>query len=421
MLLGRGLDETITPEHLAEIWGVSQAIEDPYDWLGDQYSRKVYYHALHDLGQAFVDTPLVVACSGFMAGPGSTRDGHWLLARNFDFDGGSVFDRDKVLVFRTPENGIPNVSVAFAGMVGVVSGMNAEGLALAANAGASDAPIRMGMPMSLILRQVLEHASSLDEAEAILRQSKGFVSELIMVVDGDAGEAALFELTPDQVERIAVDGDMGVTNHFRHPAYAEDRKNQERQATITTVPRLARLEELLETYRGQLDLTTATTILRDRSAVGGRALPPGHRHSLDADIATHSVIMDATTRTIWVSRYPNAAGGYVSFQLDEALAGQLDPVAVIGPRDVQQTLDVHRGRNLVRQADGLSPDRAEPLLEQALVLMPGHPWPLLELAKVRAAQGRLADAQALIEQARVVPPEYPEHLQEALDAVEDAR
>ncbi len=421
MLFGRGLDATMTPEHLAEIWGVAEAIDDPYDWLGDHYSRKVYYHALHDLGQAFVDTPLVVACSGLMAGPGSTADGHWLLARNFDFDGGAIFDRDKVVTFRTPDDGLAHVSVAFAGMAGVVSGMNVDGLALAANAGASDAPIRMGMPMSLILRQVLEQASSLDEAEAILRNSKGFVSELIMVVDGDAGEAALFELTPDQVERVPVDGDLGVTNHFRHEAYAGDAKNQERMAAITTVPRLERLDELLGQHRGTLDMAAATEILRDRRAVGGTPLPPGHRHALDADIATHSVVMDATTRTLWVSRYPNAAGGYVALSLADGLAGKLAPVEVIGPRDIQQTLDVHRGRVLVRQADRLPPDEAEELLERALTLMPGHPWPLLELARVRAAQGRLDEAEALIAQGAAVPPEYPEHLEEAQASLEEAR
>ncbi len=421
MLFGGGLDTVMKPEHLEEIWGVAQAVDDPYKWLGDQYSRKVYYHALHDLGQAFVDTPLVVACSGLMAGPGSTADGHWLLARNFDFDGGAVFDRDKVVVFRKPTQGIPSVSVAFAGMAGVVSGMNAEGLALAANAGASEAPIRMGMPMSLILRQVLDEASSLDEAEAILKASKGFVSELILVVDGDAGEGALFELTPDEVHRLPVDGDMGVTNHFRHPALADDAKNQERLSTITTVPRLARLEELLEENRGRLDMETVTTILRDRSALGGRPLPPGHRHALNADIATHSVLMDATSRTLWVSRYPNAAGGYVAFSMDEALEGSLNPVEVIPAGDVQRTLDVHRARNLVRQAKGASTEQAEDLLEQALKKMPGHPWPLLELSKVRAAQGRLEDAEALIEQARVIPPEYQEHLEEALVVLEAAR
>jgi len=421
MLFGAHLDDYIQPEHLAELEGTSEAIPDPWWWLGDQYSRMVYYHALHDLGQAFADTPLVVACTGFMAGPGSTVDGHWLLGRNFDFDGGAVFDRDKVVIFRQPEAGHAYVSVAFSGMAGVVSGLNAEGLALGANAGASDAPIRMGMPMSLILREVLQYASSLDEAEAILRGHKGFVSELVMVVDGDAGEAALFELTPERVVRVPVDGDLGVSNHFRSPEYASDLANRERLTTITTVPRLARVEELLERHRGSLDLATAATILGDRRGVGDRQLAPGHRHALDADIATHSVVIDATTRTIWVSRYPNLAGGYVAWQLDEALEGALRPLEVVPPRQVQRTLDVHLGRRLVRRAEGAAPEEAEALLERALELMPGHPWPLLELSRVRVRQGRLEEAEALIEQGRAAPPEYRDHLDEALEALEEAR
>ncbi len=400
------LDSWLLDEHRQEIAGYVAGTGEHRDWLAPGYTRKVYYHAVHDIGQALVDSPLVHACTGFMAGPGHTADGHWLLARNFDFDGGRRFDQDKLISVVRPSDGLPFVSVSFASFSGVLSGMNADGLALALQAGASSPPTAAGTPMGLIAREILQHASSLDEAEAILRQRQAFVAENILVVDGGAGEAALFEVTADRVERLPVDGAMAVSNHFRAEAFAEHPVNLERMAEGTTVPRLARMEELLVAHRGTLDMPSAVTILRDRAALGGEPLPVGHRHAIDADIATHSVVFDATTRTLWVSRSPNTAGGYVGYALDDALAGELQPVEVVSAGEPAVTLGVHRARTLLREAETATPVQAETLARQALELMPDHPQPLQALAQALIDQGRRDEAMPLAQQALDTPPEH---------------
>ncbi len=416
LLVAGGLDRYFLPEQREEIAGYVAATGEHHDWLAPTYSRKVYYHAVHDIGQALVDAPVVHACTGFMAGPPATADGHWLLARNFDFDGGSLFDQDKLVAFVTPDQGIPFVAVSFASFSGVLTGVNRDGLALALQAGASDAPIAPGMPMSLIAREVLQHASSLDEAEAILRERRGFVSENVLVVDGDAGEAAVFEVSPDRVGRLPVQGSLGVSNHFRTAGYADDATNLQRQAESTTVPRLQRMEELLARHDGRLSERVAVEILRDRLGVGDRPLPRGHRHALDADIATHSVVIDASSRQLWVSRYPNTAGGYLAYDLDLGLAGQIEPVEVVAAVEVQRTLQVHRARRLLRQAEDAPPAQAEVLARQALELIPDHPHALQLLAEALLAQGQREQALPLARQALQTPPEYT-HQARALRAL----
>jgi predicted exporter len=400
------LDKTFQPDQLDVIRGSIDASADPFALMGPPYTRKVYYHAIHDVGQAVVDSPFVVGCTGFMAGPGATADGHWILARNFDFDGGPIFDRDKVVSFVVPEHGLAYASVSFSGFVGAVSGMNEAHLAVAINAGGSDDPPQRGTPMTLIIQEILNTATTLEEAEAVLLERRGFVSENVLVVEGQTGRAALFEVSPKRLGRIDVDQSLGVANHYRTDVFADDGANASRMTEITTVYRQDRMDELLAEHHGDIDLDVAVSMLRDRKGPGGVELPAGHRWAIDADIATHSVAMDVTEGVIWVSRYPNTAGGYVAYRLDEGLAGELNPVEVVPAQDVARTLAIHQGRALLTETRWEDPEVREAAARQALELMPGHPEPMKVLAEALEAQGQHDQAVEWAERALAFPAEY---------------
>ncbi len=395
------LDRFLLPHHLEEIAGGVDVGDDLFALLGPAYTRKVYYHALHDFGQAYLDTPFVVGCTGFVAGSEATAEGHWIVGRNFDFDGGTVFDRDKVVSFVVPETGYAFASVTFIGFVGVVTGMNSERIAVAINASGSDDPPVASTPMTMVMREVLESASSLDEVEAILAARRGFVSENVMVIDGKVGEAALFEVSSSRLERVPITTDLSVANHFRSESFAGDEQTRWRLEESTTAHRQARMDELLDEHRGSIDMEVAVAILRDREGAGGRQLPAGHRWALNADIATHSVVMDATSGTIWVSRYPNTAGGYVAYDLDAGLSGDIEPVEVVEALDVRRTIDIHRGRRILAEEEGVEAAR------RALLLMPDHPQALVALAEALIEDGQ-CDDEAIELLDRVAPAEYAE-------------
>jgi len=261
--------------------------------------------------------------------------------------------------------------------------------------------------MTLVAREILETASSIGEAEAILRTRRGFVAENVLVVDAGAGEAAVLEVDAGHVERLPCGPDclMGASNHFRTPAFASDATNRRRMEEGTTVERLARVEELIAARRGTIDLDAAVAILSDRAGAGGRPLPDGHRQALDADVATHQVVFDATERVLRVSRWPNVAGGTVEYRLEDALGGDVAPRPADPPGDRARALRVHRARALVREARGLDPEDAEPLLAEACALVPGHPEPLLARAAALVALGRRDEALPLVEAALAAPPE----------------
>lgn len=414
LVLGKTLPDHIRPEYLVQIQGVADSAHDPYLLKGSAYTRRVFYHAIHDLGQAFVDSPLV-GCTGFVAGGEATADGHWLLARNFDFEGGVAFDRDKVVWVHQPDEGMPFLSVSFAGMVGSVTGINADGLAVAINASGSEDPIRPGTPMTLIVREILQYASTLDEAQVILDKRRGFVSENVYVVDADAGQAALFEVTPERVAVVEVDEWLAVSNHFRSPELGDDPVNVARMAELTTVPRLERMEELLRAQLGSLDMASAAGILGDQRGVGGTALPRAHRHAIDADIASHGVVIDVTTRTLWVSRYPNLSGGMMRFNLDEVLAGTFEPVEVVPARETAAaSVAARSGRGLLRASRTSTSETAIEQAAEALERMPEHPEALFELGRRLHESGDAEAARPLLERALAAPPEYA-HQREAIE------
>ena len=81
-------------------------------------------------------TTVLVAVGGTeIRGPHAVLGGHTILARNFDFEAGSVFDDGKVVFLVRQEGKIPFASVAWPGLIGVLSGMNAKGLSVVVHGG----------------------------------------------------------------------------------------------------------------------------------------------------------------------------------------------------------------------------------------------------------------------------------------------
>jgi hypothetical protein len=86
-----------------------------------------------------------------------------------------------------------------------------------------------------------------------------------------------------------------------------------------------RLDELLEKLPAGSNVESAVAILRDKKGVGGVDLPLGHRRTIDAMIATHAVVMDATARVIWVSEGPHLLGRFIRFDIGRLLDPKYEP------------------------------------------------------------------------------------------------
>jgi len=316
----QGMPEARRHEIAAEAQGFSP---DPFEGLLPGYHRFVFLNALYDIALSFEHSPLI-GCTSFALGDGAFEKGHVVLARNFDFEAGSIFDTGKAVFLVREEGAIPYASVSWPGLVGAFSGMNAEGFALVVHGARARTPKAVGEPVVHTTRDLLAHARTTAEAIEIVRQRSPMVSHLLMFVDA-TGDVAIIERAPGEPIHVRRGrGKVPLTNHFEGPL-ATDPANQRVEATTSTRPRRMRLDELLEKLPMGSNVESTVAILRDKKAVGGADMPLGHRRTIDAIIATHAVVMDATERVLWVSEGPHLLGRFIRFDLARLLDPKYEP------------------------------------------------------------------------------------------------
>lgn len=316
----RHLSRYVSDDFRSQIHGVVLGIPDIHPELGDYYNRMLNYHAAHDISYMMIDNPLVSAagCTSFGAWGGATEDRRLITGRNFDWEAAEVFSRDRVVILCEPDEGIPFVSLAWAGMAGVVSGMNRAGVSVTINGAPSSLPAQTATPVATVARDVLQQAKSLDEALDLLRNAKVFVSSLWLVGSRSDGKFVVVEKTPTAMNVREPKGDFIVSaNHFQTPTLASDTRNQSYIEEATSVPRYERMTELLQGARGTINPERAAEFLRDRRLPDGRFAGNGHRATMNAFIATHATVMDLTEGVFWAASPPNQLGKFIAFDVQD--------------------------------------------------------------------------------------------------------
>lgn len=321
----RSVDRQMSPERLREIAAASRGFQpDPYADVFPTYQRFVYLNALYDISLSFEGSPLI-GCTTFTFDGAATPDGSGILARAFDFEVDDIFDRRKA-VFLVRETGkIPFASVAWPGLVGVVSGMNLEGVAVVVHGGRAREPQAMGEPVVHALRRVLSEARTTEDAARLLAERAPMVSHIVIATDAH-GRSAAIERAPGFPDAVRfLPPRAATTNHFES-ALKDDPKNLRVRSGTSTLPRRARADRLLADLPATpVTPLAAAQLLRDRAAADGSPLPLGDRRAINALIATHGVIMQSGPRVLWVSEAPHLLGHFRGFDLRRLLAPDYEP------------------------------------------------------------------------------------------------
>ena len=310
----------INNEYKAEIFGLSKYANDKYDYIVDKYNRSLLLHGAHDIGHALQDLALV-GCSSFAVWGNNTPDGNLLLARNFDFYAGDAFSKEKIIYFIQPEKGYKYVSISWAGMIGTMSGMNEKGLTITINAGKSDIPFAAKTPISLLTREILQYASTIDEAIKIAKKKEVFVSESIMVGSAIDNKAVLIETAPNNfgVYEVANTSELICSNHFQSDAYKNDDKNTTHIIESHSKYRYDRMSELLNESK-KITPKIAVSILRNKEGLQNKKIGYGNEKALNQLLAHHGVVFQPSKKMIWISANPYQLGAFVNFQLDSVFA-----------------------------------------------------------------------------------------------------
>ncbi len=214
---GKMMESRFPPDHLKELDAAVKA-----SGLGADMRDLVL------TSNVFWDIKGIGGCSALLVESSRSGTGGPLFGRNFDMPTFGVLDKFTIVTVYRPERKHAFVSIGFPGLVGVPSGMNDAGLALAALdvREANDGSSRFnaaGTPYPLLFRRVLEECRTVAEAEKLLREAQRTTYLNLAICDKTA--AAVFEMTPKTLNvRRAVDGLCACTNHFRSKELATSTK-----------------------------------------------------------------------------------------------------------------------------------------------------------------------------------------------------
>src|SRR5437588_2551204 len=174
-------ERQLLPEHLAEVEALART------------SNVDEAQAM--LAQCFLDLSPITACSTIALPASASRDHVARFGRNLDFPSLHIADKYSTVFVYHPEGRFAFVSIAWPGMIGVLSGMNEHGLALANMEITRTGSFPKAMPYTLLYRTVLEQCRTVDEAIGLLKRTPRQTPNNLMLMDA-SGDRAVVELSP---------------------------------------------------------------------------------------------------------------------------------------------------------------------------------------------------------------------------------
>ncbi|MDF2457067.1 MAG: putative choloylglycine hydrolase [Cytophagaceae bacterium] len=316
----RDMHEYVPVEYQQEIYGESFVTSDEFEFIGPGYHRMLNYHAAHDIGHALQNMNLV-GCTAYAVWGEKTK-GKLLVGRNFDFYAGEDFAKEKLISIVKPDKGYKYLSISWAGLMGVVSGMNERGLTVTLNAAKSGVPTSAATPVSIIAREVVQYAQTIEEAYAIIKKRKSFVSESFLISSALDSNVVVIEKTPDTTMIYQVNKKeqrLILTNHFQCAALYNDQLNQEYISQGTSTYRYNRVVELIDSLP-YIDVDQMALIARDKRGLKGQNIGLGNEKSVNQLLAHHSILFSPYEHKTWISAPPYQLGKYLCFQLDTLFA-----------------------------------------------------------------------------------------------------
>ena len=255
-----------------------------------------------------------ILCSTLVAGGPASADGKLVEARNLDWAQGGLRDLDKystVFVIR-PDNGHPFVSVIYPGLVGVLTAVNDSKITAELNFSMAKENGKNGVPALILMRNLIQYSSTLDEAEKILRDSTRLAGYNIVVADGKTSDARLIEISATTVGTLGLkDGTLVSTNHFITDSLAGANVETSQFSSSPSPDRFNRLTELLKEYNGKVTVENAIAMIHDDIVK-----VPG---------TVQTIVFKPEENLIWVWTRNRAAGDFVKFNTADLISGAETP------------------------------------------------------------------------------------------------
>ncbi len=200
----------------------------------------------------------------------ATPDGP-ILARNMDFFPQELLARSSRVVKYTRRGVVQFTQAGWPGAIGTVSGLSERGFAVVLNAVASKEGMnRLGYPVLLHLRRVVEQAQDFDQALRWLSEARLMMSALFTLVGSDNQQRVVIERTPTQhqLRWPVLDEPLVTTNDYRLLGKCQAARTGDQLAS-TSCSRFEALSGFFENHNSQQTIEDAQLLyaLTDPSVI----------------------------------------------------------------------------------------------------------------------------------------------------------
>jgi hypothetical protein len=248
--------------------------------------------------------PELFHCSGFALFGDATAGGRMYHGRILDYLKGVGLEQNAVVMVIQPDEGNAWVNVSYAGFVGSVTAMNAKHVAIGEMGGRGEGNWD-GKPMAQLVREVMERASTLEEAVAIMRNAPRTCEYYYVISDAKSKKAVGIAATPSRFETVW----PGQT-HPQLPHAVKD------AVLMSAGDRYTKLVERVRAGYGKFDADSARDLMCRPVAMNSNI---------------HSVLFAPDTLDFWVanadSQNPASQARYTHYNLAELLKAQPTPEA----------------------------------------------------------------------------------------------
>jgi hypothetical protein len=232
----------------------------------------------------------------------ATRDGTLYHGRVLDYACDWRLQEHAVLVVAEPEGEIPFVNVSYAGFVGSVTGMNAAHVSIG-EMGGGGLGHWDGVPMTILMREVLQTAADLEAAVAIFRDNPRTCEYYYVIADGKSNRAVGMAATWERLDVI-----QPGQHHPRLPHPVPD------AVLLSAGERYEELARRAQSHHGRFDAELALRLM-DR--------PVAMKSNL------HNALFEPRSTRLWVANAakdgtPAAEQKYHTFQLTALLEREPD-------------------------------------------------------------------------------------------------
>ncbi len=193
--------------------------------------------------------PELFHCSGVAVRNQATADRMLLHARVLDYMKDINLQKYALLQVWMPEGHHAWVSVGYAGFIGTVTCLNEKGLAIGEMGGRNESQWD-GVPMSFLLRDIMERAGTVREAVALLKQAPR-TCEYYYVISDRTRDMVAVRATADQCEILEAG-----QQHPQLPAVPEQ------TVFVSAGSRAKALSERLRAAHGRLDVPALMELIK---------------------------------------------------------------------------------------------------------------------------------------------------------------